>query len=610
MRATAALLLWAVVMAAVAETPSSVPVLHHDATVTIDSAVRATPGGDTRRVSLPDDWRRTLARYGGAAWYRFAVDVPEPGERLGIYIPRACNSPWVYVNGDLVGSGGSPWSGPRVHRQCYLPFLFSVPAGVQRAGRNDIAVRVFAYPSHEVASEQRGGRLSTIRVGDYARLREAYLAERTWHVSSARFISAVLAFFGLVMAVLWSNMRRDLYAYFAAALLIGAILVARIYVVDLPLDNVTLERLTLVLTYGIGLTLWLSLFRFADMRLPRFERLLWGGSALGAVAALTIPAGYLRLLGLVSFTLVMLSGLVVLFLLGRHLHRKRGRHLRFYYAGLAVILATTVVEYLSQVHAIPSLQRPVLHVTVPLLFVLFSFRLIDNYAKALRRAERVSEELREQVALIKREVEVAYQKQARAEQARAAQEERERIARDLHDDLGARLLTLVHTARESEIASQARAALGDLRSLIVGMESDERLPLVECLVDWRAEARQRCEAAEVALTWEMSGPMHRHDLNPRQRITVERLIREGITNALKHAAPARIRIAAEVGDKDLTVRIADDGAGAPVTAWRPGVGMRSLQMRARQLGGTIAWRDIEHDGRRTGTELILTLPLT
>jgi signal transduction histidine kinase len=128
--------------------------------------------------------------------------------------------------------------------------------------------------------------------------------------------------------------------------------------------------------------------------------------------------------------------------------------------------------------------------------------------------------------------------------ARGAREERERIARDLHDDAGAKLLTLIHKAESAESAERLREILQDLRSLATSLDRPPA-PLGDAVGDWRGEIAKRCDSAGVTLHWQ-DGMMDVHlPIESSCRLALERVLREAVTNALKHARPTRLTVITE-----------------------------------------------------------------
>lgn len=166
--------------------------------------------------------------------------------------------------------------------------------------------------------------------------------------------------------------------------------------------------------------------------------------------------------------------------------------------------------------------------------------------------------------------------------------ERERIRRDIHDDIGARLLTLLHRS-PAENQPLVREAIDDLRVLVRSLEYDA-LPVGEALDGWQAEARKRCEHAGVSLDWQHEAIREDTLLGARQIANLTRVVREGISNALRHARPARIEVRVRQDARgQLTIRIHNDGQVAPLAQWPEGRGRQILRNRLAEIGGSAAW---------------------
>jgi signal transduction histidine kinase len=166
-------------------------------------------------------------------------------------------------------------------------------------------------------------------------------------------------------------------------------------------------------------------------------------------------------------------------------------------------------------------------------------------------------------------------------------EERERVARDLHDDVGARLLTLSYRL-QGEDAEQVRQALGELRSVIYSMRAGA-LSLADLLGEWRAEAVDRCEMADAVIEWVVYGEPPPQARAGGEILALTRLFREVLTNALKHAAPSWISVTIQVSQTHLACRVEHAYEGPEPAEWRANIGLHNLRYRADQLGGDIQW---------------------
>ncbi|MFL6115513.1 MAG: sensor histidine kinase [Catenulispora sp.] len=94
-------------------------------------------------------------------------------------------------------------------------------------------------------------------------------------------------------------------------------------------------------------------------------------------------------------------------------------------------------------------------------------------------------------------------------------------------------------------------------------------------------------------------------LTPAARAELLVVLREGLLNALRHAAAARIRMAVRIGEHEVHAEVTDDGVGIG-TAPGPGLGLRSMRYRAAALGGTVT----AGDRPGGGTAVRVTVPLT
>jgi signal transduction histidine kinase len=174
---------------------------------------------------------------------------------------------------------------------------------------------------------------------------------------------------------------------------------------------------------------------------------------------------------------------------------------------------------------------------------------------------------------------------------RGAHHERERIARDLHDDIGARLLTLVHETGSERVASLARDALGDMRDIVAGLRA-RPLALADALADWRAELSRRADAAGCRVEWRQPEPAPDALRSPRQQLNLARILREAASNALRHAQPTRMLVETRLDGGRLRLSLRHDGRFADVSEWRAGTGLSTLRRRAAELGGSVAWQSL------------------
>jgi signal transduction histidine kinase len=182
--------------------------------------------------------------------------------------------------------------------------------------------------------------------------------------------------------------------------------------------------------------------------------------------------------------------------------------------------------------------------------------------------------------------------------------ERERIFDDLHDDLGARLLQMVYSAPDAALADQARAALQDLRD-VVSRSRGAVGTLDDVLADMHGEVRQRLDAAGISLRWEQPDALPEVALGREHALHLYRIVREAVSNVIRHAQASRLHIRIRLLPGELAVQISDDGDAGGRVAETSGRGVSSMRARAEQLHGAIRWTR----GSEGGTKVLLTLPL-
>lgn len=192
--------------------------------------------------------------------------------------------------------------------------------------------------------------------------------------------------------------------------------------------------------------------------------------------------------------------------------------------------------------------------------------------------------------------------------AQAIATERERIYGDLHDDLGAKLLGMIHGAENAQQADRARAVLQDLRDVVTRSRGAPGT-LGDVLAQIRAEASQRLVAAGIGLAWEEVGELPDPDLDPARTLHLYRIVREAISNVIRHAQAQRLRVRVFVRGGRLYLDLTDDGSGAgvdaAVAAVESGSGLRNMRERAAELAGDIRWSA----GTLGGTKVLLGVPL-
>ncbi|MFB5268699.1 sensor histidine kinase [Paenibacillus enshidis] len=189
-------------------------------------------------------------------------------------------------------------------------------------------------------------------------------------------------------------------------------------------------------------------------------------------------------------------------------------------------------------------------------------------------------------------------------------EERQRIARDLHDtigqklsliglksDLAGKLITQDAERAKAEIEDvrqTARNALKEVRDMVTEMRGTS-------LEDEISRIRQMLKAAQITLTVE--GDPHLTNVSLLNENVLSMCLREAVTNIVKHSFASDCYVRIEPSRTELTLTVEDNGTGLPKeTSYFRGNGLRGMKERLEFVNGSI---DVRSDN---GTKLVIQVP--
>lgn len=199
----------------------------------------------------------------------------------------------------------------------------------------------------------------------------------------------------------------------------------------------------------------------------------------------------------------------------------------------------------------------------------------------------------------------------------AQEQERARIARDLHDDINQRLAvaSIRLSALRRKVDERNRQDVSQLQSELIALSEDVRhlshdlhpsmltqTGLTAALAALCQNLRKR-HGPDIDL---LVSP-HAKDLPEDVALCIYRVVQEGLGNAIRHASARRIEVALQVRHDDVTLTIADNGKGFAVDdQGHRGLGLMSIDERTKLLNGSYQLQSMP--GR--GTELCIRIPLS
>ncbi len=225
------------------------------------------------------------------------------------------------------------------------------------------------------------------------------------------------------------------------------------------------------------------------------------------------------------------------------------------------------------------------------------------FVVAFSEARLAAQQAREEAEALTEQLEKAnHQLSTYAVQAEemATVQERDRLAREIHDNLG-HYLTVVNVqieaaravmSQEPERAQDALAkaqkltkdGLTAVRQSVAALREapTDKRSLIECITSLADETRSAGVVVEVDIIGE------RRSLDSQTKLTLYRVAQEGLTNVRKHARASRVDIELDYSNPHkIRLAIKDNGIGAGTTS-QDGFGLIGMQERIRQSGGELA----------------------
>jgi signal transduction histidine kinase len=564
------------------------------------------PAAATR---LPDDWSLTRPEHDAVVWYRIRFDPPgasAPHSSQSLYIERACSQIEVQLNGQLIYSTRS--SVGSVANHCARPHLMTLPASALLPSGNVIDLRLQGHALQRVAGPARAAGLSVLKIGPSEVLAAEHARREFWNVSVVQALSIVLAALGFAVLRLdsWNRRNSHLRPYGWLALC-GSALALHHWLGEAPVSSASVEFIVAAAVAPLAAASMLFLLRLAGRRWRQIEKLLLPQCLLMPLTLLL--AGPSRLFLAASIWNTVL-GLELLAVIGRTLWltRRQPPHEYWPMAAALVTLATALALEFAVQRA--WVAPPALETTQLILIALaigLGLRLLRGFAKALQAAELGRRQLPGRALELAAAAERKFSQMADARIEQVMAQERKRIAADLHDDLGAKLLTIVHTSDSQRISTLAREALEEMRLSVRGL-TGRPMQLADALADWRAEVMARLGQANIETDWRGPDEDVEQTLPARSFVQTTRILRESVSNIIKHSGATNCKVRCTVRDGEFELIVQDNGCGIPMELdgkLDRGHGMASMKHRAKQMRGQC----LVESAPSYGTVIRLTLAL-
>ncbi|WP_339430080.1 PAS domain-containing sensor histidine kinase [Pseudomonas taetrolens] len=199
------------------------------------------------------------------------------------------------------------------------------------------------------------------------------------------------------------------------------------------------------------------------------------------------------------------------------------------------------------------------------------------------------------------------------------EEEKARIAREVHDELGQMLTVLKLETSMCELAyadldpglrerlNSMKKLIAQLFQLVRDVATALRPPILDAGICSAIEWQARRFEARTQIPCLVQVPEHLPPLSAAKEVGVFRILQEALTNVIRHAQAQTVELTLSVQGKELCLSISDDGQGFEPSAGRPAsFGLVGMRERVLMLGGTLSLQS--EPG--AGTTLSVRVPLS
>ena len=515
-------------------------------------------------------------------WFRFHVPAASD-KKQALFIARHMRNANIYVNGQLLhqerdtGHDYVGWN---------TPLLLELQPATLNEPQNEIVIGL----QRSVGSSY----LNTVQVGDYnevaALYRSVYLSQL--QIPLAAMISSLIL--GALAFGVWLTRRQHVeYLYYCAACAAwSAVMVFMVSSQPLLLDLQNWILLSYFNIYITGLCFVAFIVKVLDLGSLRWLNLTMLGmtAALLVFTLLPMRSGIALSFPLALFTLgaMVWVGYRTLSLLRKRPQRK----VRWVAASLVPMLLMPLLDLFNYASAIINdsgfAGTTLSQFSFPFSLAILFIHIVHQLWHALNESERMNRELVARVQAATTELEANLQERHQLQLQESAQQERQKIYRDLHDDVGAKLTSILHAPDQSRQKQMARAALESLRETIHHANYQQQT-LEEFVTAAADEMEVRLQAAGLTFHRPANLSFPTQELTSAESYHLTRAIREITNNILHHARASAVTFSAVFSpSRTFQLDISDNGCGFQADLMQ-GNGMTSIRQRVSDIGGTVHW---------------------
>ena len=201
-------------------------------------------------------------------------------------------------------------------------------------------------------------------------------------------------------------------------------------------------------------------------------------------------------------------------------------------------------------------------------------------------------------------------RQARIQSDLRLKDERDRIIRDLHDDVGGQILDIIYSSKEPAIAEQARATVTTLKETMMVVENEQTVEATVALNSIFEDTKARFDRSGRSLKPSLSTQSKRV-LSAREYINIKRIVQELGSNAIKHGTPdlpVTLRTALRT-DGSISIFCINRNNDTALAQSQGGRGIANIKRRLAEIGGAARFKAIHAKDEADCFAVWATIPL-
>lgn len=572
------------------------------ATVMDLAATEASMRDPPQRVALPVRLQRVAGNLPGVFWFDIALPprAAMPAEPA-LFLPRLTDGGSFYLNGEPVFSVPGADALRRVRWRRARSIVLPVPA--LRDEGNVLNAKIV---SRDFIVD-----FPFMLLGPAAEL-QAEAQARQWvdqYGSQFSGITAVVVG-SFILGIWWFRRGERYYLWFGLSSLLWALRTINYSIEVVPTNLWWWWRAGQFLTIAAATATLIGFFcSFAGLRWRRTGRVVLVHALAGPILVVASDGRWHEAVH-VWWQALLFPGIgVAVARFAWWGYRQRSQEALVITVGVLLAVGLAANDYATISGLFEHTRVYTLHLALPVLLLTIGILLTMRFVAALRATEEANQVLEQRLAERERELATQYGRIGEIERREARAGERHRIMQDMHDGLGAQLISSLALVEggatpPAEVVLLLRESLDELR-IAIDAFGDDDVNLQNALASLRHRMEPRLLAAGILLEWTVNDRFARVQLDDHATMQVLHIVQEALANAIRHSRATLVQVDLQADERACRIVVADNGGGPGTARGGPevpgdqpfqggeqglawvirGRGLSGIRKRAHSLGG-------------------------